>query len=280
MESFYLTLPCDFNRQQSLAYFNTKLLEDVNLEGTWEVGVSDISFPKTWYNFNRSEDIRLLFFDFTAPHGFRTSIVDDAWVPKNLYTLESLVDSMNNAIQTHFTNDKYLVRNLDIQMKSLPSVNFNRKTNTFVLCKGESKRHGYVYILPSPMLCETIGYDYQEIKVDVQELFEKIYLPFVRSHGDENGVLPNTLHLPNDDITTTPRHPYSIEPVKYLFVMCDLILDKVYGGTRRNILRIVEVPSSKKFGDQISIAYDHPQYIEIRKNNFNKIEIKIRKHMS
>jgi hypothetical protein len=129
------------------------------------------------------------------------------------------------------------------------------------------------------MLCETIGYDYQEIKVDVQDLFETVYLPFVTSHGDENGVLPNTLHLPNDDITTTPRHPYSIEPVKY-FVMCDLILDRVYGPTRRNILRIVEVPSPKKFGEQISITYDNPQYIEIKKNSFNKIEIKMRKYIS
>ena len=201
MDSFYLTLACDFDNQKPQAVFETELLDEVQLSGTWDVGLSDISFPKTWYNFSTLEDIRLLYFSFTAPNAIKISIGEDAYVPKNLYTLESLIIAMNNAIQNHFTKDNYLVQDLDIQMKTLPSVNFNSKTNNFVLCRGESQRDGFVYILPSLKLCDSLGYDYQELLVDVQELFQTCYLTYVKSNGDESGVLPNNLNLPDDDIT-------------------------------------------------------------------------------
>jgi hypothetical protein len=62
--------------------------------------------------------------------------------------------------------------------------------------------------------------------------------------------------------------------------MTDIIHDRVFGTTRRNILRIIEVPSDKKFGEQISIKYDNIQYIQLNTNRFSKIEIKIRKKIN
>jgi hypothetical protein len=117
------------------AHFGTLIAEDVSLPGTWEVGLSEISIPKTWYNLEKSEEIMLLFYDYASNYGIKKSIIEEAWVPSNLYTMESLTDAINDGIKMHFSGNN-LRLNPEIEMETFPSVNFNKNTNTFVLCKG------------------------------------------------------------------------------------------------------------------------------------------------
>ena len=35
--------------------YTTKLLQEINLEGSWEVGIAEISYPRTWYNVSEGE---------------------------------------------------------------------------------------------------------------------------------------------------------------------------------------------------------------------------------
>jgi hypothetical protein len=88
----------------------------------------------------------------------------------------------------------------------------------------ENRNNMEMFVLLSSFLCEVLGYDYQEILVDVQELFETVYLPFVRKNGNK-GILPENKLLPNNDINVTTRHPYNIDPVKFLYIMTDIIHD-------------------------------------------------------
>ena len=280
MEQFYVTLPCKFNKNTQ-ANYTTQLQQNVNLPGSWAVGLSEISFSKTWSNIISTESVMLLYFDSNRTNGINKSIIEEAVIPKNMYTKEYLIETINDAIKLHFDDMKNLKKNTDIQMETIPTVNFNRKTNTFVLCKGKSKNHshGYLYVLPSPNLCEIIGFDYQEILVDVQELFEK-YLTFFNANKNSEGKLPDNLKLPEEDITIIPRYPYSIEPVKLLYVMSDICNDRIFGATRRDLLRIVDIPFSANYGDQITISYSNPQYTQVKKNNFKEINIKIRQKIN
>jgi hypothetical protein len=279
MESFYITLPCKFNKE-ALAWYNTDLSQSLNLSGSWDVGVSEVSFTKSWYNIESSGRVELLYFDPTATYGIQKSSIENSLVPKNIYTKESLIDTINEAIKLHF-NENFLNKNKDILIESMPSINFNKKTNTFALCKGKTKfhSHGYIYLLPPSNVCELIGFDYQEILVDVQELFEK-YLKFFNDNKNANGKLPAGMELPNDNINIVPRYPYNIDPIKNLYIMTDMCADRIFGSTRRNIIRIVEVPYDAKYGDQITISYDNPQYVPVRKTNFRSIYIKFRKEIS
>ena len=56
MNHFYLTLPSNSSMQiypkNTLSSFTTKLPEDINLTGEWEVGLKELQFPQTWYNIN------------------------------------------------------------------------------------------------------------------------------------------------------------------------------------------------------------------------------------
>ena len=51
---FYLTLPSnssfDHFSNNTLSDYTTKLPQEINLEGSWEVGIAEISYPHTWYN--------------------------------------------------------------------------------------------------------------------------------------------------------------------------------------------------------------------------------------
>ena len=51
---FYLTLPSnssfDHFPNNTLSECTTKLPQEINLEGSWEVGIAEISYPHTWYN--------------------------------------------------------------------------------------------------------------------------------------------------------------------------------------------------------------------------------------
>jgi hypothetical protein len=62
--------------------------------------------------------------------------------------------------------------------------------------------------------------------------------------------------------------------------MSDLCTDRIYGSSRRNLLRVVEVPYDSKYGDQITVKYDHPQYVLLKKNTFRHIEIKLRSEIN
>ena len=84
MESFYLSLPCKLNKESD-GHYSTILTQNVPLNGVWEVGLSEISFPISWNNFIKPQTVNILFFDETAPNAIGESIVDDAIIPRNLF---------------------------------------------------------------------------------------------------------------------------------------------------------------------------------------------------
>lgn len=99
--SFYLTLPSNSSAQlfpdNTLTHFRTQLAHPVCLEGSWECGLSEIYFPRTWFNVIKAnnaihiipagaEDNRL-WTKVTIPHGHYESG-------------EALVDALNKKISS------------------------------------------------------------------------------------------------------------------------------------------------------------------------------------
>lgn len=56
---FYLTLPSNSSMayfpDNTLAQFKTKLPQDIDLTGRWQVGLAEIQFPHTFYNIQNEE---------------------------------------------------------------------------------------------------------------------------------------------------------------------------------------------------------------------------------
>src|SRR5258708_31078824 len=61
--SFYITLPSNVVSQQfadnTIANYLTILNQRISLEGQWNVGLSEISYTKSWYNVLDSHKIML-----------------------------------------------------------------------------------------------------------------------------------------------------------------------------------------------------------------------------
>ena len=55
MNQFYLTLPSDSSSkyfpENTVACFKTKLSERIELDGDYEVGLAQLIYPHTWFNF-------------------------------------------------------------------------------------------------------------------------------------------------------------------------------------------------------------------------------------
>ena len=176
MESFYVTLPVKFPKEAN-AYWTTQFGKNINLPGSWEVGLSEISYSKTWFNINLIQKVHLLYFDPLSNNGISTSTIDDGIIPRNFYTKESLIETINNVIKLHFDKRKILIKNKNIQMHTLPEIKFDTNTDSFALLPGKTHNfeYGYIYIIPDEEICHVIGHDYKEIKQEVNNLFENFY---------------------------------------------------------------------------------------------------------
>ena len=51
---FYLTLPSNSSLNyypgNTLTHYTTVLAQDIDLSGRWEVGLSEIQYPRSWHN--------------------------------------------------------------------------------------------------------------------------------------------------------------------------------------------------------------------------------------
>lgn len=90
---FYLTLPSNSSQQlypdNTLTHYQVQLAKAVELEGRWEVGLSEIQYPHTWYNVRERDGVMKL---QTTPEGpVYTTILKAGLYP----TARKLVRSLN-----------------------------------------------------------------------------------------------------------------------------------------------------------------------------------------
>ena len=60
MDQFYLTLPSDsslkYYPENTTACFKTKLSDRIDLDGEYEVGLAQLNYPHSWFNFNNKNE--------------------------------------------------------------------------------------------------------------------------------------------------------------------------------------------------------------------------------
>jgi len=58
-----------------------------------------------------------------------------------------------------------------------------------------------------------------------------------------------------------------------LLVYSNIVKHQLVGDTVTQLLRLVHIPSTAKFGDQVTITYEKPQFFPLTHNYFKNIEI-------
>ena len=101
-QQFFLTLPSNSSMhlfpENTLAHYQTQLAQPIHLEGTWECGLSEIFYPRSWYNVTKGSDTLHIMqpkglngdaqrYKITLPQGFYTSGTE-------------LVETLNRCIAT------------------------------------------------------------------------------------------------------------------------------------------------------------------------------------
>lgn len=63
-KEFYITLPSNVSSteyfpENTVVNYYTKLAQRVVLDGSWEVGLSEVSFTNSWYNITTNQSIEV-----------------------------------------------------------------------------------------------------------------------------------------------------------------------------------------------------------------------------
>lgn len=99
MAEFYLTLPSDssldYFPENTIAKFTTKLPQHIDLtDGTWEVGLAEISYPYNWNDLNE---------DGCDQIKYKTDRTGESWISRSVppiyyYTTEELLKTINKEV--------------------------------------------------------------------------------------------------------------------------------------------------------------------------------------
>lgn len=71
-----------------------------------------------------------------------------------------------------------------------------------------------------------------------------------------------------------PANDHHIHVIDSFLIYVDIVEDQVYGDSMSSIIRAV-IPKGNK-GERVSILYDNPHYVNLKKTSFNSIHINIR----
>ena len=218
------------------------------LEGQWEVGLSEISYTKSWYNVPLNSTIGMaVAFDPYEPY-YDIENYDYVAIDSHLGILkrgfydnvETLVETINNEIK-HYDNKEIV--------EFLPYL-FYDKTAT-----------KQIYVVPGKNIKNQIlipWFDY-----DLKMLLGFEWYDVQHPKFNKQGVL------------LSQRPPDLTMGIRHLLVYCNLIMPQYVGDTTTKLLRSVEIPPHAQFGDQITLNYEKPHYIPILCNDFDEIEINI-----
>ena len=244
-----------FFPENTRAQYVTRLLNQVSLEGDWEVGLYEILFSKTWYNLRSQEEIFLT---------FAKSVNDRTEVPRDIrfqlavgqgnYTdALDIVSEINKKIENFATlvPAPLTPEDLDrgITQKPLskvfwPKFLFNEHNN-----KIEIQIPGGIRLDMTKNLARMLGFGRANLPINTTD----------RSQ----------VSLVEADLTSDLN-----DGLEQFYAYCDLIQNVKVGDIEAPLLRIVQ-SGAEKAGTLVHREYLNPIYIPLLKKNFEQIEIKL-----
>lgn len=82
----------EFYSDNTLTHYVTKLPQRIHLKGEWEVGLTDIHYPHSWYNLRGAEIL------LVKNKGSKTFHIENGYYEST----EKLVDTINDLVKTEF----------------------------------------------------------------------------------------------------------------------------------------------------------------------------------
>lgn len=151
---FYVTLPSNASMtvypNNTVTEYATKLPHALQLDGQWEVGLTEMTYPLTWYNVEKDDcSIELEFSTTEHPHGAILKYP----VPEGRYvSARELVEEIRRVVHKHLAK---LIdfRNTSLKPADYFNVVFNDKTQKATIVAPDCK------VVMSPKLADLLGFE-------------------------------------------------------------------------------------------------------------------------
>jgi len=274
MDNFYVTLPSHVKSfsTNTVANFKTKLASSLSLTDDWEVGLVEISYTLSWYNLPNKEPFYLWYWS----KGKSLKFEFFSSVPRGKYdSIQQIIDKINvYLIGQDFFEFKKVDNNEYKPYLELNETNRLITINEAILQKDNT----LVFLEFSENLCNIFGLNTQQM-VDKRT---KKHLEYSEKYNENitNNISNDDLKFdgPEDeDITYKGENPVELSGGFHsLFVYSDIVSPSFVGDSYTQLLRLIEIPSNNKFGDQVKITYSNPYYLPVFVKEFDTIEIDIK----
>ena len=237
--SFYLAISSDsshkFFPKNKTSSYTTKLAREVILHDEYEIGLSSIHFPLTYFNIRKDEfKIYAVVENITSGDGSligmsRKKMMELESVPEGRYPPDSMVHEMFKKC----VKKKYI----DVSVS-----NFNRR---IVIKIGKQYDIGF-----NTSLLEFMGKHFSPKPIDGY-IFKK-----------------NTTYI-GLNVIDYQRACHN------LYVYCDLVEPRTVGDTQVSLLTTLANPVGGNFGDTVVKTFDSIRYFKLGKNRFDTVKIDI-----
>ena len=263
MSSFYLTLPSNssikYYPNNTLTNYVTKLPQMFDLNGEWEVGLSEIQFPITWYNLTENErELRIFMHDSTQQY-LQATVSPPAG---HYESPNMLVKQINDAI-----SDIETIRN---------SIRFSyNEISKKITITFDKESIGSTSIAMSKGLTELLGFEHVALKENIILNEHKVELARNISEALPEGSDGLIELIPNKAYSYIGTNVCDLQKGFYsLYVYCDVVEHVLVGDTKAPLLRTVNVSGKKE--SMVNRIFQTVQYVPVGKKQFDTIEIDIR----
>lgn len=266
--SEYLTLVSNVKSvsqfgRNTIAEFKTQLGRKFSLVGNWVVGITEVSYTKSWYNVLFSHKI-ILFDEMGTIYNPESisevnsveNVSEELYISSGYYeSAKKLVDEINNILGK-------------ITTIKTPKLLYNELNNIVTIEPGLIDGALKVYPFFGSEVENILGLKNRNMK-------NNFYSHMSQTSGIASFIFKgDEMYKQNKFLAF---HPVEISGGYHsLFVYSDIVYPSFIGDACTQILRVVEVPRKAKFGEQCVIKYENPQYRPILINEFESIEISIK----
>ena len=264
MDNFYITLPSNVPsfEQNTIANYKTKLSSRLILPDEWEVGLVEISYTLSWYNSPNNEEISLVYWD----KGMSQRTSKNVFLPPGRY---DKIDDMLNTINGRLSQFE------DINLDTIPTISVEDRDRIITISQGvkDKKR---VFVELSDNLCSIFGFE----KKKMSQYYGQKLLEYgqIESAKIAEGIKNFEHSAPTDnELLYKAERPYEISGGYHSsFVYSNIVSPSFVGDSYTQLLRLVQIPTDAKYGEQILISYPNTYYVPLLIKEFDTIEIDIK----
>lgn len=270
-----MTLPSNASMKlypsNTVAQYQTLLPQRIELEGKWEVGLVEFSYPVSWYNIGPEEWFQMHAFSWDSDF-LRIDVGEGKMFLKEGHygSAAELIQEMKS-VWTKYWSD------LEQTMKDRGVVTSSNKktvpagTQLSYIDRATMQREDEHMIH---------SMDYNSLRFEFNEKTHrvKLHLKYPEHHLEMSPNLQDILAIRKKNFghfSYSSETEIDLNRARHnIFVYCDVIEDNIVGDVRAPLLRSTTVRGH--YGEDVREIYNKPMYIPIKTNSFDTVEISIK----